>query len=96
MFKFKARVWLYPGMAGWQFITVPKKYSTIITQTYGSMKKGWGSLPVSVRVGKTKWRTSIFPDKKLGAYVLPLKADVRKKESIQLDTMISLTLEIIV
>jgi hypothetical protein len=94
MLKIRAKVWLYPGMAGWQFVTVPKKQSKMITQTYGAMKKGWGSLPVTVTVGKSKWKTSIFPDKKIGAYLLPLKADVRKKENIRVGNTISLAFEI--
>ncbi len=94
MYKIKSTVWLYPGMAGWQFVTIPKKQSKTITQTYGALKKGWGSLPVLVTVGKTKWKTSIFPDKKIGAYLLPLKAEVRKKEDIKLGDTIALALEI--
>jgi hypothetical protein len=94
MFKIKAKVRLYPGMAGWQFVTIPKKQSKNITLTYGAMKQGWGSLPVTVSIGKTKWKTSIFPDKKMGAYLLPLKADVRKKENIKVGNTISITLEI--
>jgi hypothetical protein len=58
------------------------------------MKRGWGSLPVEVTVGKTTWRTSIFPDKKAGAYLFPLKASVRKKEGISEGDMITLVLEI--
>ncbi len=94
MFKVKSKVWLYPGMAGWQFITIPKNHSKKISQTYSEMKRGWGSLPVMVTVGKTKWKTSIFPDKKTSTYLLPLKAEVRKKEKISLGDTISLTLEI--
>jgi hypothetical protein len=94
MFKVKAKVWLYPGMAGWQFVTLPKKQSNSITQTYGALKKGWGSLPVTFTVCKTKWKTSIFPDKKIGAYLLPLKAEVRKKENIKPGNTIAITLEI--
>ena len=81
-FKMRAKVWLYPGMAGWHFATIPKKLSNEIQATFGEMSRGWGSLPVVVTIGKTSWRTSIFPDKKVGAYLLPLKADVRKKEKI--------------
>ncbi len=56
-----------------------KKQSAEITARFGLMKRGWGSLPVIVAMGKTTWKTSIFPDKKAGAYLLPLKAEVRKK-----------------
>ncbi|MBI2617921.1 DUF1905 domain-containing protein [Candidatus Kaiserbacteria bacterium] len=81
-FKVKSEVWLYPGMAGWHFISVPKKQSDEISQKFGSMKRGWGSLPVTVTIGKTSWKTSIFPDRKQGTYLLPVKADVRKKERV--------------
>jgi len=93
-YKFKSNVWLYPGMAGWYFATVPKDISADIKKQFGDMKRGWGSLPVNVTVGKTSWMTSIFPDKETGGYLLPLKADVRKKESIVADVKISLLLEI--
>lgn len=46
------------------------------------MSGGWGSLPVTAVIGKTSWKTSIFPDKKIGAYLLPLKSEIRKKENI--------------
>lgn len=93
-FKMRARVWLYPGMASWHFVTLPKKQSEVIKETFGEMSRGWGSLPVVVTIGKTSWKTSIFPDKKVGAYLLPLKADVRKKEAIEDGDRISLLLEI--
>jgi len=92
--KFKTNVWLYPGMAGWHFISVPKDISEDIKHNFGDLKRGWGSLPVVVTVGKTSWKTSIFPDKKDGGYLLPLKADVRKKEGILAEDKISLLLEI--
>jgi hypothetical protein len=89
-----AIVWLYSGMAAWHFITLPKKESDEIKELFGEMKRGWGSLPVEVTVGKTTWRTSIFPDKKAGAYLFPLKASVRKKEGISEGDVITFVLEI--
>jgi uncharacterized protein (DUF302 family) len=58
------------------------------------VKAGFGSVPVMVTIGKTKWKTSIFPDKRSGTYLLPLKAEVRKKESIYSGDNISLIIEI--
>ncbi len=81
-YKLKSKVWPYPGMAAWRFLTVPKKDSEAIKKRHGGSARGWGSLPVSVKVGKTKWETSIFPDKKSGTYLLPLKAAVRRAEGI--------------
>jgi hypothetical protein len=83
VYKMKSEVWLYPSaMAAWHFISVSKKHAEDIKKRFGGNAKGWGSLPVIVTIGKTKWKTSIFPDKKSGTYLLPLKADVRKKEGI--------------
>ena len=93
-YKTRAKVWLYPGARGWHFVTLPAKDSAAIKKAFGVAQRGWGSLPVIATVGKTSWKTSIFPDKKIGAYVLPLKADVRKKENIQLDRVIAFSVQI--
>ena len=83
IFKFRAKVWIYPGMKGaWHFASVPKKESAEIKKIFGALAGGWGSLPVDVTIRKTSWKTSIFPDKKSASYILPLKSDVRKKEKI--------------
>ena len=41
---------------------------------------GWGMVPVRVRVGKTEWKTSLWP--KDGRYIVPLKANVREAEKL--------------
>lgn len=81
-------------MAAWHFIGVPKKQSEEIKKRFGTRARGWGSLPVQVTLGKTIWKTSIFPDKRSGTYILPLKADVRKKEGVSYDDSVSFVLEI--
>lgn len=81
-------------MAAWRFITVPKKESEVIRKKYGARARGWGSLPVSVTIGETSWNTSIFPDKKSGTYLLPLKAAVRKAEGIFDDDTVAFSLTI--
>ncbi len=93
-FKIKSKVWVYPGMAGWRFLSVPTKQSNLIKKLFGGMAGGWGSLPVKVAIGKTNWKTSIFPDKKTATYLLPLKAEVRKKESIKDGNMVNFIIEI--
>jgi len=93
-YTFKSKVWVYPGMAGWHFVNLPKKDSREIKKIFGVIAAGWGSLPVVVTVGKTSWKTSIFPDKKSGTYLLPLKAEVRKKEGIKEGDTINFSIEI--
>lgn len=95
-YKVRASVWLYPGMAGWHFVTIPQKQSDEIRTNFWAKKRGWGSLPVRVTLGKMRWKTSIFPDKKQGCYVLPLKADVRKKEKVKAGGTVNFSLEVCV
>jgi hypothetical protein len=81
--RFSAKVWLYPGeTASWHFVSVPKVLSAQLKKKYGGSARGWGSLPVEVRIGKTTWTTSIFPDSKSGTYLLPVKASVRRTEDL--------------
>ncbi len=93
-YTIKSEVWLYPGMSGWHFIGIPKKESVEIKNRY-KVKAGFGSIPVMVTINKTKWKTSIFPDKRTETYLLPLKAEVRRKEGIFSGNKISLTVELI-
>ncbi|MEK7177087.1 MAG: DUF1905 domain-containing protein [Patescibacteria group bacterium] len=93
-YKLKSEVLLYPGMAGWHFIYLPKKEAAIIRKQFASIHRGWGSLPVLVTLGKTSWRTSIFFDKRSDTYLLPLKALVRKKEGIFAKDKVSFSIEI--
>jgi hypothetical protein len=81
-YKLKAKVWIWQGEAGWHFVTLPVEASEEIDFYFAHLKHGFGSLKVSVTIGETTWKTSIFPDKKAKSYLLPLKADVRKKENI--------------
>lgn len=81
--SFKANVWLYPGHAGWHFVSLPKEVAAKVTAYQeGKPRRGWGAVAAEVTVGKTTWKTSIFPDKKSGTYLLALKAAVRKREGI--------------
>ncbi len=44
------------------------------------MTYGWGMIPVRVRIGKTEWKTSLWP--KDGHYIVPIKAHVREAERV--------------
>lgn len=95
-YEFKAEVWKWPGMAAWHFVTVNLEVAVRIREDRaGTPRVGWGSIPVNVTVGNTTWKTSIFPDKKSGSYLLPMKADVRKKENISAGDTVSVQLFIL-
>lgn len=75
---------------------VPPDISTAIDKKYRDKRRGWSSYPVEVQIGKTKWYTSIFYDKKAGTYLLPIKATVRKKENIYVGDKITPVIKILV
>lgn len=63
-------------------------------EQYGALRRGWGSLPVRVTIGKTTWDTSIFPDKRIRGYLLPIKASVRAAQAIQVGDTLSFKLRV--
>lgn len=90
-----AKLWLYPGeSANWHFLTIPKNIGEKIKEKYRPLTKGFGSLPVEVTIGKTTWKTSIFPDRRTGTYFLPIKAKVRKQEDLYVDDEVTFTFSI--
>lgn len=104
-YKVKSEVWLYvpvrvsasESRSGlWHFVSLSRKQSEEIDKKYRDKRRGWSSFPVSVTLGKAKWNTSIFFDKREGAYILPLKARVRKKEDIRQGDKINFSIEILV
>ena len=82
-FEFCSAIWKYQGKAAWYFITLPNDISDEVRFFSMGIRRGWGSVRVSVTIGQTTWNTSVFPDSKLGAYVLPVKKEVRIKEQIK-------------
>ena len=94
IYKLTSKVIVYPGMAAWRFLLLPKKEGKEIKETFGKNAVGWGSIRVTATVGKTAWKTSIFPDKKSGTYLLPLKAKIRKAEGIYDDSNVLFILKI--
>ncbi len=94
IYKMTSKVLVYPGMSGWRFLVLPQKHGQEIKEKFGKQAKGWGSLPVSVTVGETTWSTSIFPDKKSGTCLLPLKAKIRKAEKIYDDSNVKFVLRL--
>ncbi len=98
IFTFKEKIFKYPGMSAWFFVLVSRDVSQKLRSLQTSRKvpkRGWGSIPVEVTVGKTSWSTSVFPDKKSGCYLLPIKKEVRLKEDVWDGDYIYVLLQII-
>lgn len=81
-YRFTAKPWLHPGAGGWVFVALPGKLSKQIRSFLKAEEEGWGRLKATAIVGNSEWQTSIWFDTKLNAYLLPLKAEIRKKEGV--------------
>ncbi|MEZ5648390.1 MAG: DUF1905 domain-containing protein [Alphaproteobacteria bacterium] len=91
---FTARLWIYHGKGAWFFITLPKEESAQIKFFNNQRQRGWGAVRVDAQIGQTTWKTSVFPDTKAGAYLLPVKAAVRKKEKITAGDTVKVALKV--
>lgn len=91
-YRCRGKVWAYPGEGGWRFVTIPGALSRRIEAFAPGPRPAFGSVRVVVSIGKTTWRTSLFPDKRARGYLLPLKAEVRKRERIADGDMVEITL----
>jgi hypothetical protein len=88
-------LWLWSGGQGsWHFLTVPEEQAVEIRAHSLASRGGFGSVRVEVAIGEVRWRTSVFPQKS-GGYILPVKADVRRRAGLSAGDEISFELEIL-
>jgi hypothetical protein len=83
MIAFTSLLWIWKGeQAGrWYFVTVPEGQSAEIKAHAFGNPRGFGSVKVEATIGEVTWRTSVFPLNS-GGYVLPIKAEVRRKAGL--------------
>ena len=82
-YTIKSKVWLWTGKGAWHFVTVDQAISEEIKNMFGYLSAGWGSIAAKLTICQTTWKTSLFPDKNRNGYLIPIKAEVRKKEQIK-------------
>jgi hypothetical protein len=85
IYLFDAELWLWDARQSdsWTFVSLPAADSAEIREIAGTVRRGFGSVRVTVTIGSTTWKTSIFPDAKAQVYVLPLKKAVRAAEKLE-------------
>lgn len=94
-FGFSARLRRYPGDgAAWHFVTLPKNVSAQMRALSVGLRNAFGTLRVIATIGASSWRTSVFFDTKADAFLLPVKAEIRRREGIGDGDTIKVTLEI--
>jgi hypothetical protein len=90
--QFSGKIWVWKGPAPWYFVTVPAKQSRDLNAIMRLVTYGWGMIPVRVRIGKTEWKTALWP--KDGKYIVPIKANVRKAEKLEQGDTVTIQLEV--
>ncbi|MFI6324422.1 DUF1905 domain-containing protein [Nonomuraea sp. NPDC050556] len=90
--EFSGEVWFWRGPAPWHFITVPDEECHDLEATAGRVSYGWGMIPVTARIRGTRWTTSLFP--KDGRYLVPVKADVRRAEGLDVGDVVTVQLSV--
>lgn len=95
MIMIKTPLWLWNGDKGsWHFLTVPIEQAVEIKLQSIRPRGGFGSVKVEAAIGEVRWRTSLFPVSKTGEYVLPVKADVRRRAGIAAGDEVTVSLEL--
>jgi len=82
LFEFTSELWLHAGDAGWHFVTLPVEVADDVDELAGE-RSGFGSIPVKATIGASAWKTSLFPDKQAGSFVLPVKQAIRRQEGLE-------------
>ena len=94
MYVFSAELWQYDGPSAWYFVSLPPDIADDIRAEFAAQAAGFGSIKVEAAVRSTQWTTSLFPDKKRGTYLLPVKRSVRVAESLEAGDVATVSLRI--
>ena len=97
---FTAPLWRWSAREGtgspgsWCFVTVPPEVSEDLRDLRTVAPRGFGSVPVVVSVGGSRWCTSVFPDAATRCFVLPVKKAVRVAEDLEEGDDVTVTLSL--
>lgn len=91
-FEFSGSVIFWRGPSPFYFVAFPPQEAADLKHIANEVTYGWGVIPVRVRIGRTEWKTSLFP--KDGTYLVPIKAVIRKAENIDEGDEVDIYLEI--
>lgn len=97
--RVRGPVWLWQGADGapakgsWYFLTIDGDVGGAI-RSAAAKADAWGSVRIEAAIGGTRWRTSLFPSRAHGGWLLPLKAAVRKAERIAEGALVEASLRL--
>ena len=99
----EAVLWRWQGAtapAAWYFLTIAGdaadavRAAAMMGQWLDKGKGGFGSAQVTATIGETRWRTSVFPQREAGGWLLPVKKAVRVSEGIDDGDLVRVRIEL--
>lgn len=90
--EFSGEVVEWRGPAPHHFVALPPEEVDAVAEVADRVTYGWGCIPVSGRVGRSDFTTSLFP--RDGGYLLPLKVAVRRAEGVELGDVVTVRLRL--
>ena len=89
---FSAAIFHWRGPSPYHFVRVPPEEAANLKAISSLVTYGWGMLPALVRIGRTEWRTALWP--KDGSYIVPIKDAVRGAEGLSVDDEVLVVLKL--
>jgi hypothetical protein len=90
--SFRAKIIEWRGPAPFFYAPVPNDQAEDIHRAAKAVSYGWGVIPVEAVIGGVTFRTSLFPRDE--TYLLPIKAEVRRKIGITAGDTIEVEMEL--
>lgn len=87
-----APLWRHDGGAAWHFVTLPEDVADEIHARFAH--GAFGMVAVRATIGASSWTTKLFADTKRDSYLLPVKADVRRREGVSDGDEVTVRLEL--
>ncbi len=91
-FSFEAEVIYWRGPSPFFYAAIPEAHARALGRIARAVSYGWGMIPVEAAVNGVAFATSLFP--KDGTYLLPLKAEVRRRANVTAGDSISVELAV--
>ncbi|WP_425997791.1 DUF1905 domain-containing protein [Caulobacter sp. DWR1-3-2b1] len=76
----------------WIFAKINEPSAAYITFVASGRRSRFGSLRVEAKIGDTRWRTSLFPQKEQRGWLLPIKREVREVTGISVGEEVEILL----
>jgi hypothetical protein len=90
--EFSGQMWFWKGPSPFHFVSVPDDECGQLEAVSPLVSYGWGMIPVSAKIGRTEWTTSLFP--KDGGYIVPVKDKVRRAEQLEVGDTVTIGLTV--